>query len=147
MISKPGIYVIKHTVTEEEYIISVVGTAPMLRVINVIPLKDFARGIDLSNKTLAATCESIERECNQFEYNQLESKYIGNSPTTEDLEDKQTELENIMSKFSEEQKIELQSYVAQSDKERAILLINKIVDLDYSKAQSVYTQLRLAYVR
>lgn len=147
MISKPGIYVIKHTTTEEEYIISVVGTSPMLRVINVIPLKDFARGIDLSNKTLTATCESIERECNQFEYNQLESKYVGNSPTIEDIEDKQTDAEKILSKFTEEQISELQKIVIRDNKEEAILFINKVVNLDYSAAVQLYTYLRLIYIR
>ena len=43
-LNKPGLYVAEHNSTGKQFLVSIGGELPMLRVINIITLSDFVSG-------------------------------------------------------------------------------------------------------
>lgn len=49
-LNKPGLYVAEHNSTGKQFLVSIGGELPMLRVINIINLSDFVSGFYADNK-------------------------------------------------------------------------------------------------
>ena len=51
-LTKAGIYIAEHLTTHEQFIVNVIGTAPLLKITNIVNLNEFSENVVIDNEIL-----------------------------------------------------------------------------------------------
>ena len=73
-LNKPGLYVAEHNSTGKQFLVSIGGELPMLRVINIINLSDFVSGFYADNKDKQKLQDDMEAHPNTYTYTPIQVK-------------------------------------------------------------------------
>ena len=73
-LNKPGLYVAEHNSTGKQFLVSVGGELPMLRVINIINLSDFVSGFYADEIDKRRLQNDMEAHPNTYTYTPIQVK-------------------------------------------------------------------------
>lgn len=73
-LNKPGLYVAEHNSTGKQFLVSIGGELPMLRVINIINLSDFTGGVYASDADKRILQNDMEAHPNTYTYTPIQIK-------------------------------------------------------------------------
>lgn len=134
-LNKPGLYVAEHNSTGKQFLVSIGGELPMLRVINIINLSDFVSGFYADSTDKQKLQDDMEAHPNTYTYSPLQVK----------LERKAEEVkEDVfdLSKYSS--LIENKDKLLEMDDNMAVINICKNENLDIATATEIWKQLKLS---
>jgi hypothetical protein len=134
-LNKPGLYVAEHNSTGKQFLVSIGGELPMLRVINIINLSDFVSGFYADSTDKQKLQDDMEAHPNTYTYSPLQVK----------LERKAEEVkEDVfdLSKYSS--LIENKDKLLEMDDNMAVINICKNEGLDIATATEIWKQLKLS---
>lgn len=134
-LNKPGLYVAEHNSTGKQFLVSIGGELPMLRVINIINLSDFVSGFYADSTDKQKLQDDMEAHPNTYTYSPLQVK----------LERKAEEVkEDVfdLSKYSS--LIENKDKLLEMDDNMAVINICKNESLDIATATEIWKQLKLS---
>lgn len=135
MLNKPGLYVAEHNPTGNQYLVSITGELPMLRVANILDLSKFVLGVTETINTIDKLKADMQQAPNEYTYTLLQTKLVKQSEVIkEDILD--------LSKYSSlnTNKEEL----LKMDDNMAIITICKDEDLNMATATEIWKQFKLS---
>ena len=124
-LNKPGLYVAEHNSTGKQFLVSIGGELPMLRVINIINLSDFTGGVYASDADKRILQNDMEA------HPKLEKK-------SEDVKEDVLDL----SKYST--LVENKDELLEMDDNMAVINICKDEGLDVATATEIWKQFKLS---
>ena len=71
-LNKPGLYVAEHNSTGKQFLVSIGGELPMLRVINIINLSDFVSGFYADSTDKQKLQDDMEAHPNTYTYTPIQ---------------------------------------------------------------------------
>ena len=134
-LNKPGLYVAEHNSTGKQFLVSIGGELPMLRVINIINLSDFVSGFYADSTDKQKLQDDMEAHPNTYTYTpiqvKLEKEY---EEVKEDILD--------LSKYST--LVENKDELLEMDDNMAVINICKDEGLDVATATEIWKQFKLS---
>ena len=73
-LNKPGLYIAEHNSTGKQFLVSIGGELPMLRVINIINLSDFVSGFYADATDKQKLQNDMEEHPNTYTYTPIQVK-------------------------------------------------------------------------
>lgn len=135
MLNKPGLYVAEHNSTGKQFLVSIGGELPMLRVINIINLSDFVSGFYADNKDKQKLQDDMEAHPNTYTYTPIQVKLEKESKDVkEDVLD--------LSRYST--LVENKDKLLGMDDNMAVITICKDEGLDVAIATEIWKQFKLS---
>lgn len=133
-LDKPGLYVAEHNPTNQQYLVSIVGELPMLRVANIIDLSKFAIGLPLPVEITDRLRENMQQSPNEYTYTSI--KVLIKQPE----EEKKDILD--LSKYST--LVENKEKLLEMDDNMAVITICKDENLNVATATEIWKQFKLS---
>lgn len=76
-LTKAGIYIAEHLTTHEQFLVNVIGTAPLLKITNIVNLNEFSENVIIDNDNIYHYKTELEEGVNDYSWIPLEhKKYI-----------------------------------------------------------------------
>ena len=134
-LNKPALYVAEHNSTGKQFLVSIGGELPMLRVINIINLSDFVSGFYADNKDKQKLQDDMEAHPNTYTYTPIQVKLEKESKDVkEDVLD--------LSRYST--LVENKDKLLGMDDNMAVITICKDEGLDVAIATEIWKQFKLS---
>ena len=134
-LNKPGLYVAEHNSTGKQFLVSIGGELPMLRVINIINLSDFTGGVYASDADKQILQNDMEAHPNTYTYTPIQIKLEKKS---EDVKEDVLDL----SKYSTV--VENKDKLLEMDDNMSVITIIKDEGLDVATATEIWKQFKLS---
>lgn len=134
-LNKPGLYVAEHNSTGKQFLVSVGGELPMLRVINIINLSNFVSGFYTDEIDKRRLQNDMEAHPNTYTHTPIQVKLEKKSKDVkEDVLD--------LSKYST--LVENKDKLLEMDDNMAVITICKDEGLDVATATEIWKQFKLS---
>lgn len=134
-LDKPGVYVAEHNATKKQYLVSITGQLPMLRVANILDLSNFTFGLNSTVSTVDKLKEDMQNAPNEYTYSPLQVK----------LERKTEEVkEDILDLSRYSTLVENKDKLLGMDDNMAVINICKDEGLDVATATEIWKQFKLS---
>lgn len=134
-LNKPGLYVAEHNSTGKQFLVSVGGELPMLRVINIINLSNFVSGFYADEIDKRRLQNDMEAHPNTYTYTPIQVKLEKESKDVkEDVLD--------LSRYST--LVENKDKLLGMDDNMAVITICKDEGLDVAIATEIWKQFKLS---
>lgn len=134
-LNKPGLYVAEHNSTGKQFLVSIGGELPMLRVINIINLSDFVSGFYADATDKQKLQNDMEEHPNTYTYTPIQVK----------LEKEYEEIkEDILDLSKYSTLVENKDKLLGMDDNMAVITICKDEGLDVAIATEIWKQFKLS---
>ncbi len=133
-LNKPGLYVAEHNSTGKQFLVSIGGELPMLRVINIINLSDFVSGFYADNKDKQKLQDNMEAHPNTYTYTPIQVKLEKES---KDVKEDVLDLSRYSTLVENKDKLGM-------DDNMAVITICKDEGLDVAIATEIWKQFKLS---
>ena len=134
-LNKPGLYVAEHNSTGKQFLVSIGGELPMLHVINIINLSDFAGGVYASDTDKRILQNDMEAHPNTYTYTPIQIKLEKKS---EDVKEDVLDLSRYSTLVENKDKL------LGMDDNMAVITICKDEGLDVAIATEIWKQFKLS---
>lgn len=133
-LNKPGLYVAEHNSTGKQFLVSIGGELPMLRVINIINLSDFVSGLYADATDKQKLQNDMEEHPNTYTYTPIQVKLEKES---KDVKEDVLDLSKYSTLVENKELLEM-------DDNMAVITICKDEGLDVATATEIWKQFKLS---
>lgn len=134
-LNKPGLYVAEHNSTGKQFLVSIGGELPMLRVINIINLSDFVSGLYANATDKQKLQNDMEEHPNTYTYTPIQVKLEKES---KDVKEDVLDLSRYSTLVDNKDKL------LGMDDNMAVITICKDEGLDVAIATEIWKQFKLS---
>lgn len=134
-LNKPGLYIAEHNSTGKQFLVSIGGELPMLRVINIINLSDFVSGFYADAIDKQKLQGDMEEHPNTYTYTPIQVKLEKESKDVK---------EDVLNLSRYSTLVENKDKLLGMDDNMAVITICKDEGLDVAIAAEIWKQFKLS---